>query len=61
MHSHLNFYTFMYIQNEEKLLRMVNESLRGDGSSILDSLKGADYTEPLRQFARDAVKDYLLR
>lgn len=61
MHSHLNFYTFMYVQNEEKLLRMVNESLRGDGSSILNSLKGVDYAEPLRQIARDAVKNYLLR
>ena len=51
----------MYVQNEEKLLRMVNESLRGDGSSILNSLKGVDYAEPLRQIARDAVKNYLLR
>ena len=61
MHSHVNFYIFMYIQPQDKLLRMVNESLSGDGSSILDSLKGANYAEPLRQMARDAVNDYLLK
>jgi hypothetical protein len=50
----------MYIQNQEKLLRIVNESLSNDGGSILDSLKGANYAEPLIQIARDAVKKYLL-
>ena len=39
---------------------MVNESLRNDRSSILDSLKNANYEEPLTQIAKDAVKDYLL-
>ena len=60
MHSYYNF--VIRVQNQERILRMVNESLRNDGSSklILDSLMNANYEEPLTQIAKDAVKDYLL-
>ena len=47
------------MQNREKILRIVNESLSDDGNSILDSLARADYAEPLIQIAKDAVNDYL--
>lgn len=47
------------MQDRERILRMVNESLSNDGSSILGSLMRPDYAEPLKQIAKDAVKDYL--
>ena len=53
-------YNNYIIQNQERILRIVTESLSEDGSNILGSLSRAKYAGPLMQIAKEAVKDYLL-